>query len=97
MAAVKAIVLGFGGVKLEDIAAMAIGAVVLVLANPGPEVDPDTARRHAAVVATGRNDQPDPINNVLVFPGAFPRSAGRRGDETDDCRPARRPPTPLPT
>jgi malate dehydrogenase (oxaloacetate-decarboxylating) len=44
---------------------------VFALANPTPEVDPEAARRHAAVVATGRSDEPNQINNVLVFPGVF--------------------------
>jgi malate dehydrogenase (oxaloacetate-decarboxylating) len=55
----------------EDIAAMAPGAIVFALANPDPEVDPREARRHAAIVATGRSDQPNQINNVLAFPGVF--------------------------
>ncbi|NUR60861.1 MAG: NAD-dependent malic enzyme [Catenulispora sp.] len=54
-----------------DIATMAPGAVVFALANPEPEVDPDEALRHAAVVATGRSDYPNQINNVLAFPGVF--------------------------
>jgi malate dehydrogenase (oxaloacetate-decarboxylating) len=45
--------------------------VVFALANPEPEVDPAAARRHAAVVATGRSDYPNQINNVLAFPGVF--------------------------
>jgi len=55
----------------DDIATMAPGAVVFALANPDPEVDPNAARRHAAVVATGRSDHPNQINNVLAFPGVF--------------------------
>ena len=54
-----------------DIATMATGSVVFALANPDPEVDPAEARRHASVVATGRSDEPNQINNVLVFPGVF--------------------------
>ena len=54
-----------------DIAAMAKDAVVFALANPDPEVDPREARQHAAIVATGRSDQPNQINNVLAFPGVF--------------------------
>ena len=54
-----------------DIAAMADGAIVFALANPVPEVDPGEARAHAAVVATGRSDYPNQINNVLAFPGVF--------------------------
>ncbi|MDA0637672.1 NAD-dependent malic enzyme [Nonomuraea sp. MCN248] len=55
----------------EDIATMAPGAVVFALANPEPEVSPDEAREHCAVVATGRSDYPNQINNVLAFPGVF--------------------------
>jgi len=55
----------------DDIAAMAPDAVVFALANPDPEVDPREARRYATVVATGRSDQPNQINNVLAFPGVF--------------------------
>jgi malate dehydrogenase (oxaloacetate-decarboxylating) len=55
----------------DDIAAMAKDAIVFALANPDPEVDPREARQYAAVVATGRSDQPNQINNVLAFPGLF--------------------------
>ncbi|WP_116947676.1 NAD-dependent malic enzyme [Jiangella endophytica] len=55
----------------EDIATMASDAIVFALANPDPEVDPIAAREHAAVVATGRSDFPNQINNVLAFPGFF--------------------------
>jgi len=55
----------------DDVAGMAPGAIVFALANPDPEVDPRDARAHAAVVATGRSDQPNQINNVLAFPGVF--------------------------
>jgi len=55
----------------DDVATMAPGAIVFALANPIPEVDPAGARRHAAVVATGRSDEPNQINNVLAFPGVF--------------------------
>ena len=54
-----------------DIASMAPGAIVFAMANPTPEVDPVVAARHAAVVATGRSDFPNQINNVLAFPGLF--------------------------
>jgi malate dehydrogenase (oxaloacetate-decarboxylating) len=54
-----------------DIKSMAKGAIVFALANPDPEIDPALARKHAAVVATGRSDQPNQINNVLAFPGIF--------------------------
>ncbi|MGH1561389.1 NAD-dependent malic enzyme [Mumia sp. DW29H23] len=55
----------------DDVEAMADDAVVFALANPTPEIDPALARAHAAVVATGRSDYPNQINNVLAFPGVF--------------------------
>jgi malate dehydrogenase (oxaloacetate-decarboxylating) len=55
----------------DDIATMADRSIVFALANPDPEVDPREARQHAAIVATGRSDQPNQINNVLAFPGVF--------------------------
>ena len=58
-------------VAAEQIAAMAGGAIVLALANPDPEIHPIEAAKHAAVVATGRSDFPNQINNVLAFPGLF--------------------------
>nr|WP_090005629.1 malic enzyme-like NAD(P)-binding protein [Lentzea albidocapillata] len=56
----------------EDlIASMASGSIVFALSNPDPEVHPEVAARHAAIVATGRSDFPNQINNVLAFPGIF--------------------------
>jgi malate dehydrogenase (oxaloacetate-decarboxylating) len=55
----------------SDVAAMADRSIVFALANPVPEVDPAEASRYAAVVATGRSDFPNQINNVLAFPGVF--------------------------
>ncbi len=60
-----------GSVPESAIAAMAPDAIVFSLANPIPEVDPTMAARYAAVVATGRSDLPNQINNVLAFPGVF--------------------------
>jgi malate dehydrogenase (oxaloacetate-decarboxylating) len=54
-----------------DVASMNSGSIVFALANPNPEIDPVIARKYAAVVATGRSDQPNQINNVLAFPGIF--------------------------
>jgi malate dehydrogenase (oxaloacetate-decarboxylating) len=54
-----------------DVKSMAKGSIVFALANPDPEIDPVIARKYAAVVATGRSDQPNQINNVLAFPGIF--------------------------
>lgn len=55
----------------SDAASMAPGSIIFALANPDPEIDPVIARKYAAVVATGRSDQPNQINNVLAFPGIF--------------------------
>ncbi|WP_290061551.1 NAD-dependent malic enzyme [Amycolatopsis solani] len=55
----------------EQVATMKSDAVVFALANPDPEIDPLEAQKHAAVVATGRSDFPNQINNVLAFPGVF--------------------------
>ncbi len=60
-----------GTVPEADVACMADDAIIFALANPDPEVHPDVALRHAAVVATGRSDFPNQINNVLAFPGIF--------------------------
>jgi malate dehydrogenase (oxaloacetate-decarboxylating) len=60
-----------GSVPESAIAAMAPDCIVFSLANPIPEVDPEMAARYAAVVATGRSDLPNQINNVLAFPGVF--------------------------
>jgi malate dehydrogenase (oxaloacetate-decarboxylating) len=55
----------------EDVKTMSASAIIFALANPEPEVDPEVAREYAAVVATGRSDYPNQINNVLAFPGVF--------------------------
>ncbi|AVV40530.1 NADP-dependent malic enzyme [Streptomyces sp. ID05-04B] len=60
-----------GTVAEEAVASMAKGAFVFAMANPNPEVHPDVAHKYAAVVATGRSDFPNQINNVLAFPGIF--------------------------
>lgn len=61
-----------GGVVPEElIATMAPDGIVFALSNPDPEIHPDVAARHAAIVATGRSDFPNQINNVLAFPGVF--------------------------
>jgi malate dehydrogenase (oxaloacetate-decarboxylating) len=60
-----------GTVPEEVVATMAPDAIIFGLANPDPEVHPEVAHRHARVVATGRSDFPNQINNVLAFPGIF--------------------------
>ncbi|MGH8961274.1 MAG: NAD(P)-dependent malic enzyme [Jatrophihabitantaceae bacterium] len=63
--------LSAGAVTETAVATMASDSIIFALANPNPEVDPEVAHRHAAVVATGRSDYPNQINNVLAFPGVF--------------------------
>jgi malate dehydrogenase (oxaloacetate-decarboxylating) len=68
------VLIGVSGPKLvteEHLKLMAKDSIVFALANPEPEVDLVVARRHAAIVATGRSDEPNQINNVLAFPGIF--------------------------
>ncbi|MCQ4119809.1 NAD(P)-dependent malic enzyme [Rhodococcus tibetensis] len=60
-----------GTVPEELIATMADDAIVFALSNPDPEIHPEVAKKHAAIVATGRSDFPNQINNVLAFPGVF--------------------------
>ncbi|MFJ4843970.1 MULTISPECIES: NADP-dependent malic enzyme [unclassified Streptomyces] len=60
-----------GTVREEAVAGMAKGCFIFAMANPTPEIHPDVAHRYAAVVATGRSDYPNQINNVLAFPGIF--------------------------
>jgi malate dehydrogenase (oxaloacetate-decarboxylating) len=60
-----------GTVPEEVVATMADDAIIFAMANPNPEVHPDVAHKYARVVATGRSDFPNQINNVLAFPGIF--------------------------
>ena len=60
-----------GKVSEAAVASMSSDAMVFALANPDPEVDPSMAAKYAKVVATGRSDYPNQINNVLAFPGIF--------------------------
>ncbi len=60
-----------GTIPEEAVAKMADDAIIFALANPNPEVHPDIATKYARVVATGRSDFPNQLNNVLVFPGIF--------------------------
>ncbi len=68
------VLIGVSGPNLvteQQLRTLAPDAIVFALANPDPEIDPVIARRFAAIVATGRSDEPNQINNVLVFPGFF--------------------------
>ncbi|GIJ23239.1 NAD(P)-dependent malic enzyme [Micromonospora lutea] len=75
-----------GGLIPEPaVAGMAPGGIVFALANPTPEVDPEVAARHVAVVATGRSDYPNQINNVLAFPGVFRGALEARASRITDA------------
>ncbi len=67
------VLIGVSGGQIEEaaVAQMAPEPIVFALANPTPEVHPEIAHRYASVVATGRSDFPNQINNVLAFPGIF--------------------------
>ena len=67
------VLIGVSGGQIPEaaLAGMAPGGAIFALANPTPEVHPELAARYAAVVATGRSDYPNQINNVLAFPGIF--------------------------
>jgi malate dehydrogenase (oxaloacetate-decarboxylating) len=60
-----------GILSVRDIKRMARDPIVFAMANPVPEIQPEEAERHVAVMATGRSDYPNQINNVLCFPGFF--------------------------
>jgi malate dehydrogenase (oxaloacetate-decarboxylating) len=60
-----------GTIPEAAVASMAPDSIVFAMANPNPEVHPDIAHKYARIVATGRSDFPNQINNVLVFPGIF--------------------------
>nr|WP_067870264.1 NADP-dependent malic enzyme [Nocardia vermiculata] len=63
--------LSAGTVAEELIASMAPESIVFAMSNPDPEIHPEVAHRYASIVATGRSDFPNQINNVLAFPGVF--------------------------
>ncbi|ABD13102.1 malic enzyme [Frankia casuarinae] len=63
--------LSAGQVPEEAVATMAPEAIIFAMANPDPEIDPAVAHKYARIVATGRSDYPNQINNVLAFPGIF--------------------------
>jgi malate dehydrogenase (oxaloacetate-decarboxylating) len=63
--------LSAGTIAEELIASMAPDSIVFAMSNPNPEIHPDVAHKYAAIVATGRSDFPNQINNVLAFPGVF--------------------------
>ncbi|HUP99211.1 MAG TPA: NADP-dependent malic enzyme [Aeromicrobium sp.] len=73
-----------GTIPEEAVAKMADDAIVFALANPNPEVHPDIATKYARIVATGRSDFPNQLNNVLVFPGIFRGALDVRATEISE-------------
>lgn len=80
------VLIGVSGGQIPEaaVAGMAPGGIVFALANPTPEVQPEVAARHVAVVATGRSDHPNQINNVLAFPGVFRGALDARATRVTD-------------
>ena len=72
---------GPGAISVEAVATMADDAIVFAMANPTPEVPPEALEGRVAVVATGRSDYPNQINNVLAFPGVFRGALDVRASE----------------
>ena len=60
-----------GNIGEEALQLMAPEPILFTLANPTPEIDPALSQKYGAIVATGRSDLPNQINNVLAFPGIF--------------------------
>jgi malate dehydrogenase (oxaloacetate-decarboxylating) len=75
---------GPGAVTAGDIEKMASDAIVFAMANPEPEIRPEDLRGSAAVVATGRSDYPNQINNVLCFPGIFRGALDSRATDINE-------------
>ncbi len=74
-----------GAIPADAVAGMAPDAIVFALANPNPEVHPTVAARYASIVATGRSDFPNQINNVLAFPGVFRGALEARATRITDA------------
>jgi malate dehydrogenase (oxaloacetate-decarboxylating) len=75
---------GPGIVDAEDLQRMNPEPIVFAMANPNPEVRPEDAERHVRVMATGRSDYPNQINNVLAFPGVFRGALDVRASQITD-------------
>src|SRR6185503_15610064 len=76
---------GPGAVTVAGIERMAHDAIVFAMANPTPEVPPEALEGKVAVVATGRSDYPNQINNVLAFPGVFRGALDVRASEINEA------------
>jgi Malic enzyme len=81
------VLIGVSGGTIDEsaLAGMTPGGAIFALANPHPEVDPAVAGRYASVVATGRSDYPNQINNVLAFPGVFRGALDARASTITDA------------
>jgi len=81
------VLIGVSGGTIEEaaLAGMTPGGAIFALANPNPEVHPSVAQRYASVVATGRSDFPNQINNVLAFPGVFRGALDARASTITDA------------
>jgi malate dehydrogenase (oxaloacetate-decarboxylating) len=75
---------GPGAVAVRDIKGMAKDAIVFALANPTPEIMPEEVERFARIIATGRSDYPNQINNVLAFPGVFRGALDARATDINE-------------
>jgi malate dehydrogenase (oxaloacetate-decarboxylating) len=75
---------GPGAISRDGVASMAPDAIVFAMANPTPEISPEEIEGLAAVVATGRSDYPNQINNVLAFPGVFRGALDVRASAIDE-------------
>ena len=73
-----------GAISVQGVRSMASDAIVFAMANPTPEVAPEEIEGHAAVIATGRSDYPNQINNVLAFPGVFRGALDVRASDITD-------------
>jgi malate dehydrogenase (oxaloacetate-decarboxylating) len=73
-----------GAITIADLKAMAHGPIVFALANPTPEIMPEDAASYVRVMATGRSDYPNQINNVLAFPGIFRGALDCRAREINE-------------
>ena len=80
------VLIGVSGGRIDEdaVAGMAPHGIIFALANPTPEVPPEIAMRYASVVATGRSDYPNQINNVLAFPGIFRGALDARASRISD-------------
>ena len=76
---------GPGAVSADAIRTMAADAIVFAMANPVPEVQPEAVRDDVAIMATGRSDYPNQINNVLAFPGVFRGALDVRASTIDEA------------